>query len=61
MNVGFHKSAVNGKSGKTTFNIGKALNEGYTTLLEKRYFGSIEHTQKRGYVKEDLLHLHLSK
>lgn len=55
MNVGFHKFSINEKSGKITFNMGKALNEGYTTLLEKRYFNSIEHTQKRGYVKEEFI------
>lgn len=55
MNVGFHKFAVDEKTGKITFNLGKALNEGYTTLLEKRYFGFIEHTQKRGYVIEEFI------
>ena len=55
MNVGFHKFTVEEKTGQITSNIGKSLNEGYTTLLEKRYFGSIEHTQKRGYVKEEFI------
>ena len=35
--------------------MGKALNEGYTTLLEKRYFDSIDHIQKRGYVIEEFI------
>lgn len=55
MHVGFHKLVVDKKKLKTTLNIGKALNEGYTTLLEKRYFDSIEHTQKRGYAKEEFI------
>ena len=55
MYVGFHKLIIDKKKLKTTLNIGKALNEGYTTLLEKRYFDSIEHTQKRGYVKEEFI------
>lgn len=55
MNVGFYKFTIEEKNGKITFNIGKGLNEGYTALLEKRYFGSIEHTQKRGYVIEEFI------
>lgn len=55
MNVGFRKFTIEEKTGQITLDIGKGLNEGYTTLLEKRYFGSIEHTQKRGYVKEEFI------
>ena len=61
MNVGFHKFSVNETNGKIIFNMGKSLNEGYTTLLEKRYFGCIEHTQKRGYVIEEFISLMLEK
>lgn len=61
MNVGFHKFSVNEKNGKIIFNMGKSLNEGYTTLLEKRYFSCIEHTQKRGYVIEEFISLMLEK
>jgi len=61
MNTGFHKFVVDKKNIKILFNAGKALNEGYTTLLEKRYFESIEHTQKRGYVIEEFIATMLEK
>ena len=35
--------------------MGKALTEGYTTLLEKRYFDKIEHSQKYGYQVETFI------
>lgn len=55
MNTGFHKFVVDENAKKILFNEGKALNEGYTTLLEKRYFSLIEHTQERGYVIEEFI------
>ena len=61
MNTGFHKFVVDEKNKKILFNVGKALNEGYTTLLEKRYFDSVEHTQKRGYVIEEFIATMLEK
>ena len=61
MNVGFHKFVVDEKSAKITFNMGKSLNEGYTTLLEKRYFSSINHVQERGYIIEEFISLMLEK
>ncbi len=55
INTGFYKFVVNEKNKKTTFKMGKALTEGYTTLLEKRYFDKIEHTQKYGYSVETFI------
>lgn len=49
INTGFYKFVIDEKNKKTSFKMGKALTEGYTTLLEKRYFDSIKHTQKYSY------------
>lgn len=61
MNIGFHKFVVDEKNAKIIFNMGKSLTEGYTTILEKRYFSSIEHTQKRGYIIEEFISSMLEK
>jgi len=55
INTGFYKFIIDKKTKKITFKIGKALTEGYTTLLEKRYFDCIEHTQKYGYSVETFI------
>lgn len=55
INIGFHKFIIDNKSNKIIFNMGKSLNEGYTALLEKRYFSNIKHNQKSGYIIEEFI------
>lgn len=55
LNCGFYKFIYDDKKKKTIFKLGKGLTEGYTALLEERYFNYINKNKSSSYVVEKFI------